>query len=266
MRLALFFPTFGPYHLARLSALIVLGRERGVTVFGVETFRNLDIYPWITKAGEMRNYIHTLKPGLGQNDGHSGSIISQTWLTLNHMRPEALAICGYDRREMLTGLAWAKSRGRVAVFMSESKADDSPRNFLKETMKSCLVKRFDAALVGGTPHKDYAIFLGIPPQRVFTGYDVVDNAHYAAGAAAARSRTQALRRQLGLPRPYFLNVSRFIDKKNLFRLLEAYRLFAAKFPSGLGTWFCVAPVPWRTASGPRLPIFPGAFPWVQAGG
>jgi glycosyltransferase involved in cell wall biosynthesis len=67
--------------------------------------------------------------------------------------------------------------------------------------------------------------LGIPPQRVFTGYDVVDNDHYATGAATARSRTQALRRRLGLPRPYFLNVSRFIDKKNLFRLIEAYRIY-----------------------------------------
>ena len=225
MRLALLFHNFGPYHLARLSATIALGRQRGVTVFGVETVKNSDAYPWLTAAGEIRNHIYTLTPGLGQNDCNNGSIISQTWLALNHLRPEALAICGYDRWEMLTGVAWAKRSGRVVVFMSESKADDLPRNFLKETVKSCLVKRFDAALVGGTPHKDYAIALGIPPQRVFTGYDVVDNDHYATGADAARSRTQALRQRLGLPRPCFLNVSRFVDKKNLFRLLEAYRIY-----------------------------------------
>jgi glycosyltransferase involved in cell wall biosynthesis len=225
MRLALLFHNFGPYHLARLSASIALGRQRGVTVFGLETVRNSDAYPWITEAGEMRNYIYTLAPGLGQNDGHHGSIIFQTWLALNHLRPEALAICGYDRWEMLTGLAWAKRRGRVVVFMSDSKADDLPRNFLKETMKSCLVRRFDAALVGGAPHKDYAISLGIPPQRVFTGYDVVDNDYYARGADAARSQADTLRLELRLPVPYFLNVGRFIEKKNLFRLLEAYRIY-----------------------------------------
>ena len=141
MRLALLFHNFGPYHLARLSASIALGKKRGVTVFGVETARNSDTYPWITAAGEIRNYIHTLTPGLEQNDRHNGSIISQTWLALNHLCPEALAICGYDRWEMLTGLAWAKSKGRVAILMSDSKADDLPRNFLKETMKSCLSKK-----------------------------------------------------------------------------------------------------------------------------
>jgi glycosyltransferase involved in cell wall biosynthesis len=109
--------------------------------------------------------------------------------------------------------------------MSASKADDQPRKFWKEWLKSRIVQFYDAAIVGGTPQRDYAIALGIPPQRVFTGYDVVDNDYYGRGADAARSQASGLRLKLLLPRPYFLNVGRFIEKKNLFRLLEAYRIY-----------------------------------------
>ncbi len=225
MKLAIFFHNFGPYHLARLSASVELGKKRGIKVFGVETARNSDTYSWIAEAGEMRNHIYTLATVRGQKYKHNGSIISQTWLAFNRLCPDALAICGYDRWEMLTGMAWAKRFGRITVFMSESKVDDLPRNLLKEAMKACLVRRFDAALVGGTPHKDYVVSLGIQPNRVFTGYDVVDNNHYAQGAAKARAHAASLKSKLGLPRPYFLNVGRFIEKKNLFRLLEAYRIY-----------------------------------------
>jgi glycosyltransferase involved in cell wall biosynthesis len=67
--------------------------------------------------------------------------------------------------------------------------------------------------------------LGLPQDRVFTGYDVVDNEHYAQGADVARAMETDLRRSLELPRPFFLTVCRFIEKKNLLCLLEAYRLY-----------------------------------------
>jgi 1,2-diacylglycerol 3-alpha-glucosyltransferase len=92
-------------------------------------------------------------------------------------------------------------------------------------LKRLLVSQFDAALVGGRPHKEYAISLGIPADRVFMGYDVVDNGLFAQRAAAARAQKRRWRRELKLPVPYFLTVCRFIEKKNLVRLLAAYRLY-----------------------------------------
>nr|WP_272506049.1 glycosyltransferase [Salinibacter ruber] len=62
----------------------------------------------------------------------------------------------------------------------------------------------------------------MPPGRTFTGYNVVDNSHFAEGARSARADAEALRREYELPARYFLAVGRFIPKKNLDGLLRAY--------------------------------------------
>jgi hypothetical protein len=49
-------------------------------------------------------------------------------------------------------------------------------------IKRQIIRQFDAALVGGTPHKRYFAGLGIPKEKIFTGYDAVDNAYFAARA------------------------------------------------------------------------------------
>ena len=106
---------------------------------------------------------------------------------LNRQRPDILAISGYDRPAMLTALAWAKLHGKIAILMSESKGDDQPRKIWKEWLKRKIVSRFDSALVGGTPQKEYAVSLGLSSQRVFTGYDVVDVEYYDKRAARSSS-------------------------------------------------------------------------------
>jgi glycosyltransferase involved in cell wall biosynthesis len=64
--------------------------------------------------------------------------------------------------------------------------------------------------------------MGFPRERIWTGYDVVDNQAFADGAAAARSQADSMRDRLGLPDRYFLFVGRFAPEKNVLRMLEAY--------------------------------------------
>jgi hypothetical protein len=52
------------------------------------------------------------------------------------------------------------------------------------------VKRFDAALVGGEPHKRHFASLGIPAEKIFTGYDAVDNNFFASRADEVREKTK----------------------------------------------------------------------------
>jgi glycosyltransferase involved in cell wall biosynthesis len=106
--------------------------------------------------------------------------------------------------------------------MSESTAWDEPRVLWKEWIKGRLVKRCAAGLVGGTPHADYLARLGMPRDRIFLGYDIVDNDYFSAKAAEVRGQEEEFRKRLGLPGKYFLASARFIEKKNLPRLMEAY--------------------------------------------
>jgi glycosyltransferase involved in cell wall biosynthesis len=82
---------------------------------------------------------------------------------------------------------------------------------------------FDAALVGGVPQKRYFASLGLPRERIFIGYDAVDNDYFARRAIEIRSRKAEIRSQYGLPEHYFLSLGRFVFKKNLATLVRAFR-------------------------------------------
>src|SRR5205823_6767644 len=63
-------------------------------------------------------------------------------------------------------------------------------------------------------------------ERIFTGYDVVDNAYFERRAVEIRNsnplEADELRKKYGLPENYFLASARFIEKKNLPSLIRAY--------------------------------------------
>jgi glycosyltransferase involved in cell wall biosynthesis len=108
--------------------------------------------------------------------------------------------------------------------MVESKEDDAPRVRWREALKAVIVRQYDAALVGGTPHRDYLQKLGLRDDFIFDGYDVVDNAYFAEAVTKAREHPEQHSHLPGLAggSPYFLVASRFIPRKNLDRLLTAY--------------------------------------------
>jgi glycosyltransferase involved in cell wall biosynthesis len=96
-----------------------------------------------------------------------------------------------------------------------------------------VVRLFQAGLVGGTSHAEYLAELGLPRERIFLGWDVVDNEHFRAGADAARAAPHPA----GLPADYFLASSRLIPRKNLLTLLDAYAAYRAQ--AGPGAWALV---------------------------
>jgi glycosyltransferase involved in cell wall biosynthesis len=106
--------------------------------------------------------------------------------------------------------------------MSASQEQDAVRLGLREAIKSRVVGACDAALVGGRLQRDYIVQLGMPRERVFLGYDAVDNRHFSNGADRARADAASLRRLHGLPERYILASARFIPKKNLDKLVTAF--------------------------------------------
>lgn len=225
MKLTVIFPNFGPYHLARLQGVAAHGQFSRVT--GLEIAAQEALYPWQTAREELGFQLDTLLEGTLEALP-SKTICRKLGAYLDANAPDVVAICGYERPEMRAALKWANRNGKVAVLMSESKYDDAPRAPWKEAIKKRIVQKFDAGLVGGTPHQAYLEQLGIPAARIFLGYDVVDNAGFAARAERGRAEKSPVER------PYFLTVNRFITRKNLARVVEAwasYRaLFAQKYP------------------------------------
>jgi glycosyltransferase involved in cell wall biosynthesis len=85
-----------------------------------------------------------------------------------------------------------------------------------------IVVACDSALVAARRQRDYVRRLGIPAERIFFGYDAVDNDYFARTADEARKNASAIRASRGLPDHYLLASARFIAKKNYPRLVEAF--------------------------------------------
>ena len=116
--------------------------------------------------------------------------------------------------------------------MSESNAFDEKRYALAELIKRIVVSSFSAGLAGGQLQREYLVTLGLPRNRVFTGYDVVDNEYFRQKAEEVRSQASEVRMKYGLPRKYFLASARFVPKKNLPVLIRAYVRYRRLADSG----------------------------------
>jgi glycosyltransferase involved in cell wall biosynthesis len=118
--------------------------------------------------------------------------------------------------------------------MSDSNAFDVRRGWFREAAKKRIVNMFSAALTGGSLSAAYAHSLGMPAERIFVGYDVVDNVHFARGAAAVRTARALPTEFVHLDRHFFLASGRFVAEKNLDGLVRAYAQYRASV--GDGAW------------------------------
>jgi len=203
-RIALCVQRIGPYHHARFAA----AADR--FDLQVVEFRADDkVYAWDKVVAEA---------AYGRSVTRTGGVSA----TLNRIAPEIVVTVGYADPEVQQAAKWALSREVPLVVCSDSTELDEPRRGWKEWLKSQIVGAYDAGLCAGSRSINYLASLGLPAERLFQAWDVVDNDHFARGAAVARSDPGMYRGRLGLPERYFLCVARFVPKKNLGRLIEAY--------------------------------------------
>jgi 1,2-diacylglycerol 3-alpha-glucosyltransferase len=216
-RVAVIFDRLGPYHVARLEA----AAER-MALVGIEVFGESREYAWdrVTSSGRWQRI--TLCSGASYADVSANEIRRVVRNALTCVRPEVVALPGWSHPAAVAALAWCVQNRVPSVLMSESTAWDERRSVLKESIKRQIVDFCGSGLVGGTPHQSYLSTLGMPLERIHLGYDAVDNDHFADGAQMARVSKARQATRGDLPSNYFLASARFVPKKNLGRLIEAY--------------------------------------------
>lgn len=231
-RIAILFHRLGPYHHARLLASAAF-----CDLVAIEYSRVDRTYAWATEPGNRSYPIKTLFEDRDVVDASIADTQRRMVEALDAVAPDVVAIPGWSDPAALAALQWCCQTGTPAVLMSASTVHDEPRRWWREAVKGCVVRMASTALVGGAPHREYIARLGMPTERVFVGYDVVDNAHFSAGAAAARVHATTERARLGLPSTFFLASNRFIEKKNLPNLLTAYDRYRRRV--GSNAWHLV---------------------------
>lgn len=217
IKLATIVANHGPYHLARIEATFKQLQAKNWKVFGIELARSEAEYPWETQPDKFPCQIISVIDDRPLENAGFRLLFSNLISILNQTSPDVLVISGYARPSMLFALLWSIWHRKPTILLSESKDDDEPRSWWKEEIKSWLVKRYQAALVGGKPHKRYLIKLGMPADAIFLGYDTVGNDVFHP------KRIKSL--PCSLNRPFFLAINRFVTKKNLPFLISAYATY-----------------------------------------
>jgi glycosyltransferase involved in cell wall biosynthesis len=224
--IAVVFHHIGPYHHARLN---VVGDRLSVT--GIEwSAKGYDAWGVAEAAPRYRKI--SLFPEATDRYPARAKLRRAFCSALEEVNPDVVAVNGWNNFGSLVAANCCVDRGVPLVVMSESARADESRTWWKEIIKRQIVNLYSAALVGGQRHVEYLVELGMPRDRIFTGYDVVDNAYFARRTLEIRNSHlrrgyggQAafeIRKKYGLPETYFLASARFIEKKNLARLIRAY--------------------------------------------
>ena len=213
---AVVFHHIGPYHHARLNA----AADR-LSVTGIEwSAKGYDA--WGAAATPARYHKVSLFPEATDRFPGSAELRCAFWSALEQTNPDVVAVNGWNNFGSLIAANCCVRRRIPIVVMSESSRQDEPRTRWKEAIKRRIVGLYSAALVGGHRHLEYLVELGMPRERIFTGYDVVDNDCFGRRTAEIRNSNVEIRKKYGLPENYFLASARFVEKKNLSTLIEAY--------------------------------------------
>jgi glycosyltransferase involved in cell wall biosynthesis len=238
---AVIFHHIGPYHHARLNA----AADR-LSVTGIEwSAKGYDA--WGAAATPARYQKVSLFPEATDHYPDKTKLRRAFRSALEQTNPDVVAVNGWNNFGSLIAANCCLRHGIPVVVMSESTRQDERRTSWKEMIKQRIIGLYSAALVGGQRHVEYLVELGMPRERIFTGYDVVDNEYFRQKAEEVRSQRSEVRQKYSLPENYFFASARFIEKKNLLTLIRAYaeyRRRSSAFAKATADKEMAANVPW----------------------
>jgi glycosyltransferase involved in cell wall biosynthesis len=230
VKVAILFADFGPYHIARISNLASRLRENGHELIAYRFCDKVGTYSWNTGLPEgveserlLDRPPESLKDALaiGRNLNRS----------LRSRKVDCIFLPSYSPLPNTFSFIASIFSGSKLVLMSDSWKATESVGTLGRMVKKIFVRQCDAAFVAGIPQVEYTSELGMPKERIFCGYDVVDVEYFSAEARKWSAVPNSELPIPNLPNRFFLNLGRFIEKKNLFLLLEAYARFCDANPT-----------------------------------
>jgi glycosyltransferase involved in cell wall biosynthesis len=218
---ALVWAQYADYHVDRCTAVAqrLVGRA---DVIAVELATASHTYAWEPAGAVPGARKVTLFPGAMVEDIPLFRRFLAQFRALRRCRAVFFGV-GYNEPDVIV-LSWLlRLLGVTVVMMTDSKFDDKPRRARFELFKQFVLLPYNAAIVAGKRQAAYVRMLGFRHRRVLPGYDVV---------SVERIRAQAARPLAPHGKPFaqrpFVFVGRFVEKKNVERLLDGFALYVAQ--------------------------------------
>jgi glycosyltransferase involved in cell wall biosynthesis len=159
--------------------------------------------------------------------GYDGVALAETDLRDEIRKADVVWLHGWGSSMLLRALAQARVEGRPVLMRGENQDQAMPdgrglRGWVKRCFLSWVFRRCAGFLAIGSANRAYYLRRGVTPDRIFPVPYAVDNAAFAARAAAADPA--GLRRELGIPegRKVVLFAGKFQRRKRPDLLLDAW--------------------------------------------
>lgn len=157
------------------------------------------------------------------------SLLSQ----IRQYQPDILYLNGYYDPSYWVVLAYCRLRSIRIVLDFESNEISRQRTWWKEYMKMFFLRQCDGLACLGSKAADYALKLKVKPYRILTTKNVgVDNDALAAIYTREFPLREQRKAELGLQRYNFLYAGRFVERKNLDRLIRAFHVARKQSANG----------------------------------
>jgi 1,2-diacylglycerol 3-alpha-glucosyltransferase len=194
----------GDYHRARVREVIRLAGESAVWAGDLGAAD--EMYGWESVSGEGNYFRLSEKPV--ENVTTIEGFRSFRRLVKKHQITH-VCIPGYGRGAYILMIIWSKLTGRHVLVFAESWYAGFG---IPDYMKGLFLRWFThAVFISGTrARKFFTGRLKYPPKKLFTGYSVVDNQHFASWKGE-KDQPQRL-----------LCVARFSTEKNMKLLIRAF--------------------------------------------
>ena len=214
--IGLIWSQFSAYHVDRLEAVgrRLAGRAK---VLSVEIASKSATYAW-DPSGEVAG---TEKKRLFAGESHEKiSIWRRFRAEFRVLKTCDIIFVGvaYSQPDIILLSYVLRALGKRVVMMTASKFDDFQRKSSREVLKRLLLSPYTAAIVGGRRQFEYVRFLGFDDRMVLPGYNTVSMERVRRQAEADWDAA----REISFDARSFVFVGRFVEKKNIERMLEAY--------------------------------------------
>ncbi len=208
---------FGPMHADRVDA--VARHLSGEPVVGLELFSQSDTYAWDSASGSAFEKV-TLFPGRNWGDVSGHKIAFRILSECRRRKLRHVFLCNYDQPGIFLAGVLLRAAGRRVYVMGCSKFDDLERTLWREVAKTAFFLPYKGAIASGYRSVDYMRFLGVPKQCVVGEYNTlsIDRIRALSGKEPAPGGTPHADR-------HFTIVARFVPKKNLPMMVDAYRRY-----------------------------------------
>ena len=211
MKILIVLRNIGPYHQSRFESLV----NANLKVYAFETRPESKEYLWSSSNSFKYQVIKFPKSIYPEKDISNKEIDFFYKKNISQIKPDAIVSVGWADRSYQRLLIFANSKKIPCIIVSDSiiKTEKSKKRFFfKEILKKIILRGYSSAFVAGKESKEYLIKLGFEKEKIFYPWDVVDNIFFE------KMNTKLKKSEY----KYFLCVSRFLERKNLFNLIKSF--------------------------------------------